>query len=108
MIPAAGVEDQELPITAKRPGVNNPTVARRGNLGAAMGGNGKALLASVDAVGIAKLPNFHAVDRETQMAPGLGEAPRRRHAARVLQGREIGARRILLDSPGLTASREGG
>jgi len=32
MIPATGIQDQELPIAAKRARVNNPTVTWRGNL----------------------------------------------------------------------------
>ena len=39
MIPAAGIEDQELPVRAERPGIDHPAVARRGDLGAGPGGD---------------------------------------------------------------------
>src|SRR3954468_13803882 len=37
MIPAPGIEDQELTVTAERSGVNNPAVAGRCDLGAGPG-----------------------------------------------------------------------
>ena len=43
MIPAAGIQDQELAVGAERSGVNHPAVGRRRHLGAGAGGDRKAL-----------------------------------------------------------------
>src|SRR6202034_4396664 len=73
MIPAAGIQDQELPIAAKRARVNNPTVAWRGNLRARPAGDGESLLGSSEAVGTTELADFHAVHRQAQMPAGGGK-----------------------------------
>src|SRR5208282_2167520 len=108
MIPAAGIEDQELPIAAKWAGVNNPTVARGGNLGAGVGCDGESLLGSADAIGGTELADSHPVDRQTQVPASRRERHRRRKAARIPECGEVGARRIFLDRAGLDASLAGG
>src|ERR1700757_4642840 len=88
MIPAAGIEDQELPVTSKRPGVNNPAVAGRGDLGTGPSGDGQALLGSTGAVGAAELADSRAGDRQTQVAARIGEGDRRRKASGIAQRSE--------------------
>src|ERR1700728_358842 len=97
MIPAASIQDQELPIAAKWSGVNYPTVAWRGDLGAGMRGDGLAFLGSTDAIGCAELANFRAIDGQTQMSARCREGDRRGQPAGVFERREVGPGRILLD-----------
>src|SRR5690348_7930281 len=94
MIAAAGVEDQELPIAAKSSGVNNPTVAGRGNLAARPGGDRKTFLSSARAVGTAELPQANAIDWQMQMPAHIGESDRRRKSPRVAQGGKFRMRGI--------------
>src|ERR1700730_7998947 len=108
MIPAAGIEDQELAITAKRPGVNNPTIARGSNLGASTGRDAKSLLSSTGAVRGADLANPRSVDRQTQMPAIRRECNGGREPAGVLQGGQIGARGVFLDGAGVEAGLPGG
>src|SRR5579862_3139378 len=108
MIPAAGIEDQELAITAKRPGVNNPAVTRGSNLGARTGCDRKSLLGSTGTVRGAELANPRSVDRQTQMPAIRRECNRGREPARVLQGGQVGARGVLLDGAGVETGLAGG
>src|ERR1700730_7671349 len=101
MIPAAGIEDQELAITAKWPGVNNPTVARGSNLGARMGCDGQSLLRSTCAVRGAELAAPRAIDRQTQMPAIRRKSNCGREPAGVLQGGQIGPRGVFLDGAGV-------
>src|ERR1700749_2597876 len=64
MIPATGVEDQELSVAAKRPGVNNPSITRGCYLGADPGCQGNAFFYAPCAVGTAKIANPGAVNRQ--------------------------------------------
>src|ERR1700731_2504458 len=105
MIPAAGIEDQELPIAAKWAGVNHPAVAWGGNLSTGPGGDGEPFLGSTDAVGGAELADSRAIDRQTQMPAGRREGYGRGKTPRILQGSEIGTRRILADGAGVAARR---
>src|SRR5580704_1897286 len=108
MIPAAGIEDQELAITAKRPGVNNPAVARGSNLGARMGCDGQALLRATGAIRGPELANPRSVDRQTQMPAIRRECNRGREPAGVLQSGQIGTRGVFLDGAGVEAGLPGG
>src|SRR5579864_8450754 len=108
MIPAAGIEDQELAITAKRPGVNNPTVARGSNLGARMGCDGQPLLSSTGAVRGAELADPGTVDRQTQMPAIRRECNRGREPAGVLQSGKVRARGVFLDGTGVETGLPGG
>src|SRR5579864_131594 len=107
MIPAAGIEDQELAITAKRPGVNNPTVARGSNLGARMGCDGQSLLSSTGAVRGAELADPRAVDRQTQMPAIRRECNRGREPAGILQGGQIRPRGVFFDGAGVDTGLPG-
>src|SRR5216684_3799953 len=70
MIPATGIEDQELSIAAEGSGVNNPSVTRRCDLGARPGGQRNAFFCSSGAIRPAKIANLGAVDRECQQPLG--------------------------------------
>src|ERR1700753_4262081 len=63
MIPATGVEDQELSVAAKRPGVNNPSITRGCDLGPGPGRQRNALFYATRAIGTAKFANLDAVNR---------------------------------------------
>ena len=83
MIAAAGIEDQELPIAAKPPGVNNPTVAGRGDFATGPGGDRQTFLSSAQTIGPAELPNAGAVDRQAQTPAHIGKRDGRCEAARI-------------------------
>ena len=70
MIPAAGIQDQELPVGAERTGINHPSVARRRHLGAGAGGDGEPLLGAAEPSDAPKSRMLHAVDRHRQHALG--------------------------------------
>src|SRR5580704_7180613 len=101
MIPATGIQDQELAIAAKRPSVNDPTVAGRGNLGARSSGNRLPLLSSTDAVRAAEVADFRTVNRLLQMPAHGGESDRRREPPRILERGERRAGCILFDRASL-------
>src|SRR3954469_8592951 len=63
MIPAPGIEDQELSVASERPCINNPAVARGCDLGAGPGSQRNAFLYAAGPIGTAKFADFHAVDR---------------------------------------------
>src|SRR5580692_7141138 len=107
MIPAAGIEDQELAITAKRSGVNNPAVARGSNLGARTGCDGQSLLSSTGAVRGAELANPRSIDRQTQMPAICRERNRGGEPAGILQGGQVGARGVFLDGARVQAGLPG-
>src|SRR6516164_13096 len=97
MIAAARIEDQELPIAAKSSGVNNPTVAGRGNFAARARGDGKTFLRSADAVRPAELANASAIDRQAQVPAHVGKGNRRRETAGITQCGEFRMGRVLGD-----------
>src|ERR1700733_7562947 len=99
MIPAASVQDQELPIAPKCAGVNHPTVTRRRDLRAGPGSDGKPLLGSAGAIGTAEFADSGAIDRQTQTPSQVGEGDSRGQAAGVAKRGEVGPRRILRNSP---------
>src|SRR5580693_3652844 len=103
MIPAASVEDQELPVTAKRSGVNNPAVAGGGNIRAGAGRDGEAFLGPTDPVRCAEFTDPYAIDRKMQMPACRRECNGRCHSAWVVECREVGPCRILFDGAGLQA-----
>src|SRR5690348_14864647 len=63
MIPATGVKDQELSVTPKWSGVNNPAVTRCCDLCTGPCCQRNAFLYATGAVGTAKIANFDAVYR---------------------------------------------
>ena len=63
MIPAAGVQDQELSVGSERTRVNDEPVARGCDLGAGPGRDGKALFGPSHAVRVAEIPDFNPVNR---------------------------------------------
>ena len=96
MIPAASIQDQELPVRSERTGINHPAVAWRGHLGARPGGHRNAPFGSADAVGSAEIANFHAIRRHRQRALERGEGNGRRQPAGILERREVRAFAALL------------
>src|ERR1700719_929270 len=66
MIPAPGVEDQELPVAAERSGVNNPSITRRCDLGSGAGCEGNAFFHAPRAIGTAKTANLDAINRHRE------------------------------------------
>src|SRR5215472_2423698 len=101
MIAATGIQDQELAIAAKRSGVNNPTVAGRGYLGARMSGDRLSLLGSTRGVRAAEVADFHSVNRQPQAPAHGGKSDCRCKPARILERRQRWAGRILFDRAGL-------
>ena len=85
MIPAAGIQDQELPIAAKRAGVNYPAIARRCDLRAGVSANRQALLRSTNAVGAAKIADFRTINGQAQMSAHRRKGDRRREAPWILE-----------------------
>ena len=63
MIPAPGIEDQELSVAAERTGVNNPAVTRGCDLRAGPGCQRNAFFYATCAVGTAEIANLGAVNR---------------------------------------------
>src|SRR5205823_13484685 len=63
MIPAPGIEDQELSVAAKRTGVNNPAVTRGCDLCTGPGCQRNAFFCAASAVRTAKIANPAAINR---------------------------------------------
>src|SRR5437773_3573484 len=63
MIPAPGIEDQELSVAAKGAGVNNPTVTRGCDLCTGPGCQRNAFFCAASAVRTAKIANLAAINR---------------------------------------------
>src|ERR1700726_538736 len=76
MIPAAGIDDQELAIAAEISGIHHPAIGWRHNLGADAGLDGDAALAAAEAVGSAVFTNPCAGHRQLQPALGVLEVKR--------------------------------
>src|SRR3954467_13671532 len=72
MIPAPGIEDQELSVAAEGTCVNNPAVTRGCDLGAGPGGQRNAFFDATRAVGTAKIANLAAIDRQSEQSLGGG------------------------------------
>src|SRR4029077_20117379 len=64
MIPATGIEDQELSVAAEGSGINNPTVTRGCDLGAGPGCQRNAFFDATDTIGTAKIANLGPIDRQ--------------------------------------------
>src|SRR5947209_7202194 len=64
MIPAPGVEDQELSIAPEGTGVNNPTVTRCCDLCTGLGCQRNAFFCAAGAVGTAKFADPGAINRQ--------------------------------------------
>src|SRR5262245_40992260 len=63
MIPATGIEDQELSVAAERSSVNYPAVTRCCDLSACPGGHGNTFFDTSGAIGTAEFANFAPVNR---------------------------------------------
>src|ERR1700728_15792 len=105
MIPATGIEDQELPIAAKWARVNDPSVAGRGDLCAGARRDRNTFLSSAEAVGSAELADPRPVHRHTEVPAGGGEGHPRSNAAGIMEGGEV--RPPLPGSGGGVTSRAG-
>src|ERR1019366_2366881 len=66
MIPAPGIEDQELSVAAERPGVNNPAITRCCDLGSGPGCQRNAFFYATRAIGTAKFANLDAINRHRE------------------------------------------
>src|SRR5665213_3571575 len=64
MIPATGIEDQELSVAAERAGVNYPAITRCCDLGTRPGCQRNALFDATCAVGTAKIANPGPINRQ--------------------------------------------
>src|SRR5215470_837454 len=84
MIPAPGIEDQELSVAPKRTSVNNPAVTRRCDLCTGARCQRNAFFDATRTVGTAEFADFGAVYRELEKALGRGKSDRRAGAAGVL------------------------
>src|ERR1700722_2626711 len=89
MIPAPGIEDQELSIAPERTGVNNPSITRRCDLGSGPGCQRNAFFDAAGAIGTAEIANFAAIDGWREQAFGRRERNRGTLAVVVLQGSQI-------------------
>src|SRR5471030_2769678 len=76
MIPAPGIEDQELSVAAEGARVNNPAITRGCDLRAGLCGQRNAFFDATHTVGTAKLTNFDAINRKGEQTPGRGERDR--------------------------------
>src|SRR4029077_4557563 len=65
MIPAPGIEDQELSVAAEGTSVNNPAITRSCTMIAGPGRQGNAFFDTAHAVGTAKIANLYAVYRQS-------------------------------------------
>src|SRR5882762_5989709 len=63
MIPATGIEDQELSVAAERSCVNNPAVTRGCDLRSGPGRQRNAFFYPAGAIGTAKFANLDAINR---------------------------------------------
>ena len=66
MIPATGIEDQELSVAAEGSGINNPAITRGCDLRAGPGCQRNAFFDATRAVGTAKIANLGAINRQGQ------------------------------------------
>src|SRR6266700_2458230 len=89
MIPAPGIEDQELSVAAEGPGVNYPAVTRGCDLGAGPGRQRNACFDTARAVGTAKIANLAAINRQGEQSRGGGKGDRGAQPGRVLQRPQI-------------------
>src|SRR6478736_8984005 len=63
MIPAPGIEDQELTVAAKRAGINNPAVTRGCDLCTGLGCQRNAFFCATGTVRSAKIANLGPINR---------------------------------------------
>src|SRR3984957_17037921 len=90
MIPATGIEDQELSVAPEGPSVNDPAITRGCDLRAGPGCQRNAFFDAARTVGTAKFANFDAIDRQSEQTLGGRECDRRTQPGRVLQPAQIG------------------
>src|SRR5713101_8557513 len=88
MIPAPGIQDQELSVAAKRSGVNNPAITRCCDLGSGPGRQRNAFFNPAGTIGTAKLANLDAINRERETTLGGGKSNRRAPPGGVRQPSE--------------------
>src|SRR5258705_10449374 len=90
MIPAPGIEDQELSVAPEGSGVNNPAVTRGCDLSAGLGCQGNAFFYATGTIGTAKIANLAAINRKGEQRPGRGKGDGRAESGRVLQRPQVG------------------
>src|SRR6476469_514224 len=77
MIPAPGIEDQELSIASEGTSVNNPAITRRCDLCAGPRRQRNAFFYAARTIGTAEIAHFRAINREFKQPPGRGKGNRR-------------------------------
>ena len=90
MIPAAGIQDQELAIAAKRSGVNYPTVAWGRDLRAGMAGDRQPLLGSAERRRSRRTRGFSRRSPASAGGRASPEGNRRSEPARIVERGDIG------------------
>src|SRR5258707_6558206 len=90
MIPAPGIQDQELSVAAEGSSVNNPTVTRGCDLCAGPGCQRNAFFDATCTVGTAKIANLGPIHRKCEQSLGRGKGDRRTESRGVLQPAQIG------------------
>src|SRR5262249_15024650 len=100
MIPAPGIEDQELPVRTKWASIDDPSVAWRGHLRGGASGDRQPLFGAPQAIGCPEFANLDAAHGERERALGGGERDGRRQASRILEGGETGAHAAFLGACG--------
>src|SRR5262249_46154126 len=101
MIAGAGIEDQELAIITEGASVNDPSVARCGDLRAGTSRDREALLGAPGAVGCAEFLDSHSVDGKRELALGGRKRERGRKPPRIVQRRQSPpVSRLVLAGPG--------
>src|SRR5216684_977731 len=109
MIAAADVQDQELSVGSIGRSVNNPTIARRGDLGSRSCRDRNPLLIAPGSIGNPKLTYFGTADRQRQPAFGGNKGNCGHHSGWIVESRKDRSRPIrglwLLTWAGLSPRR---
>src|SRR5437016_4495700 len=100
MIPAPGIEDQELSVAAEGSSVNDPAVTRRCDLCTRPRCQRNAFFYAARPVGTAKVADFGTINRESEKALGRGKSDSRIGAVGVFQQGRIGLVTALLGCRG--------
>src|SRR5438105_10510333 len=90
MIPAPGIEDQELSVAAEGSGVNYPAVTRCCDLSPGPGCQRNAFFHAARAVGTAKIANLATIGRKSEQPLGGRKGDRRAQSSGVFQCPQIG------------------
>src|SRR5258705_10721912 len=89
MIPATGIEDQELSVASEGTSVNNPAVTRGCDLCTGPGGQRNAFFHATCSVGTAEIANPGAINRISEESLGGGKGNRGAEPGGVLQSPQI-------------------